>query len=183
MHQPKRVCTRTLTRWMPPTGDPPKWFTGARHAAGTRRHLPWGSDPFGVFAWAIVAPVYLTGTIRSQGFSPSQRFEPARAPWLCFTPHPPLGFRSSELFPRGQPQHLSVLVTLVPLQLAPVSLGRTRAPPSPPTSATSRGLPLPPAHPKWCSRLPVDGIQHQPGTRTTEVIQEPNERSKPAGGG
>jgi hypothetical protein len=37
-------------------------------------------------------PVCLPGTIRSQGFSPSQRFHPARASWLCFAPHPPLGF-------------------------------------------------------------------------------------------
>ena len=42
--------------------------------------------------WAIVVPVFLTNTVRSQGFSPSQRFDPARALWLCFTPHPPLGF-------------------------------------------------------------------------------------------
>lgn len=38
-------------------------------------------------------------TVRSHGFSPSQRFSPIRASWLCFTPHPPIGFRSSELFP------------------------------------------------------------------------------------
>jgi hypothetical protein len=37
--------------------------------------------------------VCLSDTIRSQRFSRSQRFEPARASWLCFTPHPPLGFR------------------------------------------------------------------------------------------
>jgi hypothetical protein len=54
--------------------------------------LPWGSVPFGVWARAIVVPVYLTGTVHSQGFSPSQRFDPARALWLCFAPHPPLGF-------------------------------------------------------------------------------------------
>jgi hypothetical protein len=35
---------------------------------------------------------YLTDTVRSQGFSPSQRFAPAWTSWLCFAPHPPLGF-------------------------------------------------------------------------------------------
>jgi hypothetical protein len=45
---PKRVCTRTITRGMPPTGGPPKRNAGARHAAGMRRLLPWGSAPFGV---------------------------------------------------------------------------------------------------------------------------------------
>jgi hypothetical protein len=57
--------------------------------------------------------VCLADTVRSQSFSLSQRFEPARASWLCFTPHPPIGFRSPELFPPGRPWHLSMLVTLV----------------------------------------------------------------------
>ena len=61
---------------------------------GIRRLLPWGSSPFGVSARAIVMSVYLTDTVRSQGFSPSQRFDPARTSWLYFTPHPPLGFRN-----------------------------------------------------------------------------------------
>jgi hypothetical protein len=39
-----------------------------------------------------IAPVYLTEAVRSRGFSPPQRFDPPRASWLCFTPHPPLGF-------------------------------------------------------------------------------------------
>ena len=37
------------SRKMPPTGEPPRWIAGARHAVGIRRRLPWGSDPFGVF--------------------------------------------------------------------------------------------------------------------------------------
>lgn len=41
---------------------------------------------------AIVALVYLTSTIRSQGSSPSKRFDPASGLWVCFTPHPPMGF-------------------------------------------------------------------------------------------
>jgi hypothetical protein len=56
---------------------------------------------------------YLTSIIRSQGFSPSQRFEPAWALWFCFAPHPPIGFWPSELFPLSQPQYLSVLDTLL----------------------------------------------------------------------
>jgi hypothetical protein len=45
------------------------------------------------------APVCLTGTIRSQGFSPSQRFNPARALRLCFASHPPIGFLAFRAFP------------------------------------------------------------------------------------
>jgi hypothetical protein len=36
------------SRKPPPTCLPPKWYAGARHAAGIRRRLPWGSIPFGV---------------------------------------------------------------------------------------------------------------------------------------
>jgi hypothetical protein len=63
-------------------------------SVGIRRLLPWGSFPFGVCVWAIVVPVCLTDTVRSRGFSPSQRLDPAQTSWLCFTPHPPLGFRT-----------------------------------------------------------------------------------------
>jgi hypothetical protein len=52
-------------------------------------------------------------TFRSQGFTPSQRFSPTRAWWLYFTPLPPIGFRSSELFPHRQPRHLSMSVALL----------------------------------------------------------------------
>lgn len=44
-------------------------------------------------------PVYLADTIRSQGFSPSQRFRPARTVWLYFTPLPPIGFLTFRVFP------------------------------------------------------------------------------------
>jgi hypothetical protein len=64
-------------------------------SVGIRRQLPWGSGPSGVSTWAIVVLVCLSSTIRSQVFSPSQRFDPARALWLCFAPHPPLGFASA----------------------------------------------------------------------------------------
>lgn len=67
-------------------------------------------------ATAIVStPAYLTDAIRSQGFPPSQRFDPTVASRLCFAPHPPIGFRPSELFPPGQPRSLSALRALLPL--------------------------------------------------------------------
>jgi hypothetical protein len=62
-------------------------------SVGYGRLLPWGSVPFGVSSPGDrCVPVCLTDTVRSQGFSPSQRLDPARAAWLCFTPLPPLGF-------------------------------------------------------------------------------------------
>jgi hypothetical protein len=64
---------------------------------------------------AIVASVCLTDTVRPQGFSPSRRFDPARALWVCFAPLPPIGFGPSELFPRGQPRCLSASVAPLPL--------------------------------------------------------------------
>jgi hypothetical protein len=81
------------------------WCAGARRAvSGYGRLLPWGSVPFGVSSPGdrsivrslerSIASVCLADAIRSQGFSPSQRFEPAWTVWLFFTPHPPLGFRN-----------------------------------------------------------------------------------------
>lgn len=64
---------------------------------------------------SFCAVVYLATTIRSQGFSPSQRFDPAWAAWFCFTPHPPIGFRPPELFPLSQPWRLSTPDTLLSL--------------------------------------------------------------------
>jgi hypothetical protein len=46
----------------------------------------------------IVASAYLTDTIHSQGFSPSQRFDPTLAWQLCFTLHPPIGFLTFRAF-------------------------------------------------------------------------------------
>lgn len=48
-------------------------------------------------ASVIGALACLTNTFRSQRFSRSQRLSPTETLRLCFTPHPPLGFRSSEL--------------------------------------------------------------------------------------
>jgi hypothetical protein len=43
------------------------------------------------------APVCLAGTVRSQSFSLSQRFDPHSSLWLCFVPHPLVGFLPQEL--------------------------------------------------------------------------------------
>jgi hypothetical protein len=124
--------------------------------------------------------VCLTDTIRSQSFSLSQRFNPARASWLCFAPHPPIGFRSSELFPLGQPWHLSVLAALMPFQPARVSLELPRTPPSPLSDgcpcATSRS----PEGERRVYRCNSNGeSRHQPDPRFTEVDQGPGERPRP----
>jgi len=62
----------------------------------------------------VSTPAYLTAAFRSQGFSPSQRFDPTLASRLCFAPHPPIGFWPSELLPPGQPLSLSALRALLP---------------------------------------------------------------------
>jgi len=93
----------------------------AAQRSGSPTTTSRGSVPFGVSARAIVVPVCLSGTFRSRGFSPPQRFHPARASWLCFTPHPPLGFRSSEPFPFGQPRRLSASRALLPFRPAPTA--------------------------------------------------------------
>jgi hypothetical protein len=58
------------------------------------QHLSTRSAP------VIVTPVCLTDAIRSQGFSPSQRFDPTGASWLCFKPLPPIGFGGLQSFSR-----------------------------------------------------------------------------------
>jgi hypothetical protein len=58
----------------------------------------------------VLTLVYLTSAFRSQGFSPSQRFDPTATSRLCFTPLPPIGFRPPELFPLDQPRSLSACV-------------------------------------------------------------------------
>jgi len=91
------------------------WFrclTAAAHeigpAVGVRATSPLG---FGAFRRSqlrrSMVPVCLAGGIRSQSFSLSQRFDPSETSWLCFKPHPPIGFGPSELFPYGQPPPLS----------------------------------------------------------------------------
>jgi len=82
------------------------------------RLLPWGSGPFGeISPGELEVQPYLSCTIRSQGFAPSQRFAPVRALWLCFTPLPPIGFWSSELF--SSPSAVIPLGTRCSLVVAP----------------------------------------------------------------
>jgi hypothetical protein len=73
------------------------------------RCLPAKSAPV-----IVDTPAYLTDAFRSQGFSPSQRFDPTGASRLCFAPLPPIGFGPSELFPPGQPRGLSAPCALLP---------------------------------------------------------------------
>jgi hypothetical protein len=68
----------------------------------------------------IVMPAFHTDTIRPQGFPPSRRFDPTWTLWLCFAPHPPMGFRPSEPFPLSQPRRLSAPVALLPLNQQPL---------------------------------------------------------------
>jgi hypothetical protein len=57
---------------------------------------------------AIVALVYLTSTIRSQGSSPSQRLDPASGSWVCFTPHSAHGlFLGLQSFSRSASRNAS----------------------------------------------------------------------------
>jgi hypothetical protein len=74
-----------------------------------------GSLPFGGVRCADrCALACLPSAFRSQGFSPSQRFHPGTPSWLCFKPHPPLGFMGLQSFSRrGQPWCLSAPVALL----------------------------------------------------------------------
>jgi hypothetical protein len=76
---------------------------------------------------AIVTSIYLIDAIRSQGFSPSQRFDPARAVWPCFVPHPLIGFLDGlqSFSHRRQPWRLSTLNALLTSGLSD-SRGSTR---------------------------------------------------------
>lgn len=80
-----------------------------RLTAGNRRHLPEVRCLSTESGMPIVdALVCLTNAFRSQGFSPSQRFAPGTPLWLCFKPHPPVGFMGLQSFSRrGQPRCLS----------------------------------------------------------------------------
>lgn len=74
----------------------------------------------------IVVSDCLPDTVRSQGFSPSQRLHPLETSWLYFTPHPSTGFRPSELFPReSAATPLGIPCSLAVTHIA--SPGRNRA--------------------------------------------------------
>lgn len=84
------------------TGKP-----GAAQGVVTRPPMGFGSFRRTQYRWSLCVPAYHPDTIRSQSFSPSQRFDPTWTSWLCFTPHPPIGFWSSEPFPLRQLQPLA----------------------------------------------------------------------------
>jgi hypothetical protein len=58
-------------------------------------------------------------SLRSQGFSPSQRFAPRWTLRPCFMPVAPLGFVPSEPFPLEEPYRLSTAVALLMLTTHP----------------------------------------------------------------
>jgi len=81
-----------------------------------QRHLPevrcLSTESDGPIVDALVC---LTNAFRSQGFAPSQRFDPGTPSWLCFKPHPSIGFMGLQSFShRGQPWCLSALSALLP---------------------------------------------------------------------
>lgn len=93
--------------------------------------LPWGSVPFGGFSVDDGLQRCLGCTVRSRGFSPSQRFSPIHTLWLYFTPHPPLGFLVFRAFP-SPPAAISFDIHCSPV-VSPASerFQRTGTPPSP----------------------------------------------------
>ena len=93
----------------------PKHGRRARHTAGSRGTFHEVRFLSAKPTQVIVMLVYLTSTVRSQGFSPSQRFDPTRTLWLCFAPHPPIGFWPPKLFPFSQQSRLSAFVALLSL--------------------------------------------------------------------
>jgi hypothetical protein len=94
----------------------------------------------------VDTPAYLTDAFRSQGFSPSQRFDPTGALRLCFAPLPPIGFRPSELLPPGQPRGLSALCAPLPFNRSlRRSIGPTLA--SQPAPSVTPSAPAPTSKP------------------------------------
>lgn len=132
---PKRRTTRRSASGSYLVARPPRWLSGsggltegclavAFHRGGvvardTQRENDDTSHgvrfPSAKAVQVVVVSVFLADTIRPQSFSLSRRLDPTWTSWLCFAPHPPMGFRPSERFPLSQPRHLSVLVALLPL--------------------------------------------------------------------
>jgi len=101
------VLTMGSQTELPPTSTrletdvPCRMVTCKTRSRGTRQRLPEVQVLTTESTGAIVSvSVCLTDTFRSQGFSPSQRLDPAQASWLCFTPHPPLGHPAFRAFLR-----------------------------------------------------------------------------------
>jgi predicted DNA-binding helix-hairpin-helix protein len=93
-----------------------------------RRRLPGVRFLLAKTAQMIVnTSVYLADAIHSQSFSLSQRFNPTRALWSYFVPHPPIGFRPPEFSPLNQQLRLSVPDTLMPLSTRSVNSRETRS--------------------------------------------------------
>lgn len=75
---------------------------------GTRQRLPEVQVLSTEAARAIViVSVCLADTFHSQGFAPSQWFDPAQALWLCFAPLPPVGHRAFRALLRVSSRRIS----------------------------------------------------------------------------
>jgi hypothetical protein len=73
------VTGEPFARELPRTRSPPRWVAHARHAVWEFDDSSHGvRSPSASPIRAIVVPICLLDTVRSQGFSPSQRFDPAR---------------------------------------------------------------------------------------------------------
>jgi hypothetical protein len=97
---PRCGCSASLpNRGSPPVRTRSKRGRHARHTAGSRGTFHEVRLLSAKSAQVIVMLVCLASTVRSQGFSPSQRFHPTRALRLCFASHPPIGFPAFRAFP------------------------------------------------------------------------------------
>jgi hypothetical protein len=128
---------------------------------GHRGLLPWGSAPFGGISTGDGLQRCLGCTVRSQGFSPSQRLSPTWALRLCFTPHPPLGFLVFRAFP-SPPAAISLDIRCSPVVTPACGLlqraGSTHSPlPSFVRLAFVRCRAVPRSH-----HAPRYGAEHQP---------------------
>jgi hypothetical protein len=131
-------------------------------------------------ATVVVTSVCLTDAVRPQGFSPSRRFDPTGAVWLCFTPLPPIGFWPSELFPPNQPRRLSTPVALMssgqrrrasrPARHSPRLRLPSRGPIASPCRTSSSGHPCDPRTRR----------RHQPRVLGGKPLSHHDERSTPA---
>jgi hypothetical protein len=156
-----------------------RWFCGAKVTSRFESRWEFDDNSRGVrflpasTTRAIVVLVCLTSTVHSQGFSPSQRFDPARALWLCFAPHPPIGFVVAF---RAFPSRSAVTPLGARCSLAVAAgLGSARASSSsafPPAFECPSRLFVPRKPLAVCPCNPEGVVQHQRVQHSTEVVRE-----------
>jgi hypothetical protein len=179
------VTGEPFARELPRTRSPPRWVAHARHAVWEFDDSSHGvRSPSASPIRAIVVPICLLDTVRSQGFSPSQRFDPARwcgsvsrhiRPWGLVT-----AFRAFPAGPAAAPLgarcSLVVLAGLPPRRMKPMgaltpAVGYAACPVSPRP------------HPDWpLTARPDSLLRHQPGIGPTKVGSSTSERPKPLQG-